>query len=99
MEIGSEQPRGARIARKHTIQGIAKRAGVGAGTVSRVLNGHPHVSRASRDKVARAVAELDYRPSPVARHLRTKRSQVVGFIADNIATTPFAGRTIEGAPA
>ncbi len=89
--------RSVAIARKHTIQDIAKRAGVGAGTVSRVLNEHPHVSEASRNKVERVIAELDYRPSLVARHMRTKQSQVIGFIADEIATTPYAGRTIEGA--
>jgi len=89
--------RGVDIARKYTIQDIAKRAGVGAGTVSRVLNEHPHVSEASRNKVERVIAELDYRPSFAARHMRTKQSQVIGFITDEIATTPFAGRTIEGA--
>lgn len=85
------------IARKPTIQNIAERAGVGAGTVSRVLNDHPHVSEASRAKVEQAIAELEYRPSFAARHLRTQQSQVIGFVADEIATTPFAGRTIEGA--
>lgn len=85
------------ISRKPTIQDIAERAGVGAGTVSRVLNEHPHVSEVSRSKVERAIADLEYRPSFAARHLRTQRSQVVGFVADEIATTPFAGRTIEGA--
>jgi len=85
------------IARKPTIQDIAERAGVGAGTVSRVLNEHPHVSEAARTKVERTMAELGYRPSFAARHLRTQKSQVIGFVADEIATTPFAGRTIEGA--
>lgn len=85
------------IARKPTIQNIAERAGVGAGTVSRVLNDHPHVSETSRTKVKQAITELEYRPSFAARHLRTQQSQVIGFVADEISTTPFAGRTIEGA--
>lgn len=80
-----------------TIQDIAKRAGVGTATVSRVLNGGQNVSEEAREKVLRSTRELGYRPSLMARNLRTQRSHVIGFISDQIATTPFAGRTIEGA--
>lgn len=86
------------MANKRTsIQDIAKHAGVGAGTVSRVLNSNPNVSAKSRDKVLRAIEELNYRPSHSARQLRTQRSHTIGFLTDYIASTPFAGAIIKGA--
>lgn len=82
---------------KHTIHDIARLAGVGAGTVSRVLNDRPNVSQATRDRVLRAIEKLDYRPSFSARHLRTRRSHLIGFITDEVATAPYAGDIIRGA--
>ncbi len=83
--------------KRTSIQDIADRAGVGRGTVSRVLNDDPHVSAEAREKVLRAIAELNYRPSYSARHMRTKRSHTIGFITDYIAATPFGGAIIKGA--
>ena len=85
------------MATKPTIQDIADRAGVGRSTVSRVLNDHPYVSEEVRTRVQRAMEELDYRPSFSARHMRTNRSQLIGFIADEVATAPYAGDIIRGA--
>jgi LacI family transcriptional regulator len=82
---------------KHTIHDIARRAGVGATTVSRVLNDHPYVSEATRKKVMDAIAALDYRPSYSARHMRTRSSRLIGFVADEVATTPWAVDMIKGA--
>ncbi len=82
---------------RHTIHDIARMAGVGAGTVSRVLNNRPNVSEATRERVLRAIRELDYRPSFSARHMRTQRSHLIGFITDEVATTPYAGDIIRGA--
>ena len=53
-----------------TIDDVAARAGVGVGTVSRVLNDSPKVSAATRERVLTAMTDLDYRPSPLARTLR-----------------------------
>ena len=47
-----------------TIRDVAKRAGVGVGTVSRVLNASPSVSQATRQKVMEAIEALDYAPNP-----------------------------------
>lgn len=63
-----------------TIADVASRAGVGAGTVSRVLNNSPAVSAATRAKVRAAIEELDYRPSALARGLSKGRCQTVGVI-------------------
>lgn len=80
-----------------TIQDVADRASVGVGTVSRVLNGHPKVSDNTRQRIEAAIAELEYHPHFAARHMRTANSQTFGFITDQIATTPFAVKLIQGA--
>jgi LacI family transcriptional regulator len=63
-----------------TIADVAARAGVGAGTVSRVLNDRPKVSAETRARVLAAIAELDYRPSAMARGLVLGRSQTIGVV-------------------
>ncbi|MDR3633211.1 MAG: LacI family DNA-binding transcriptional regulator [Isosphaeraceae bacterium] len=45
-----------------TILEVARKAGVSAGTVSRVLNGHPAVSAENQERVRRAITALDYAP-------------------------------------
>ena len=80
-----------------TIHDIARRAGVGVGTVSRVLNDSPNVSEATRTQVRQVMAEANYRPKSAAKTLRTRRSSALAFITDEIASTPFAVDTIRGA--
>lgn len=60
--------------RQPTLDEVAQRAGVSRGTVSRVINNAPYVSRTSRDAVERAIEELGYVPSAAARSLATQRS-------------------------
>jgi LacI family transcriptional regulator len=64
-----------------TIAKVAAQAGVGVGTVSRVLNGSPSVSEETRQRVLEAIAALDYQPSAVARALSTGRTNAVGVVA------------------
>jgi DNA-binding LacI/PurR family transcriptional regulator len=52
-----------------TIYDIARKAGVGIATVSRVLNGSERVADATREAVQRAMQELDFRPNRAARRL------------------------------
>lgn len=85
------------MAKKPTIQDIAKKAGVSPATVSRVLNDYEHVSEKKRMVVVQAMDELEYRPSFSARHMRTQRSQLIGLLTDEVATTPYAGDIIKGA--
>jgi LacI family transcriptional regulator len=63
-----------------TIADVAAHAGVGAGTVSRVLNNSPRVSEATRARVLAAIELLDYRPNPLARGLSTGRCQTLGVV-------------------
>ncbi|WP_441251766.1 LacI family DNA-binding transcriptional regulator [Kitasatospora sp. McL0602] len=60
---------------------VAKLAGVSHQTVSRVLNGAPHVRPDTRDRVLAAIRELDYRPNSAARALVTRRSQTLGVVS------------------
>lgn len=82
---------------KLTIKDIARHAGVGTTTVSRVLNDHPYVSDEKRLKVLAAIDELDYRPSYSARWLRSKESGLIGFLTNEVATTHYAVDIIRGA--
>lgn len=70
--------------RMTTIKEVAKRAGVSIATVSRVLNDQSNVTADARAKVMAAVQALDYRPSRVARRLRTKSTHVIGLIITDI---------------
>ena len=67
--------------RKANIYDVAKLAEVSHQTVSRVLNNHPSVKPATREKVESAIAELKYRPNQAARQLVTARSKMVGIIS------------------
>lgn len=80
-----------------TIKEVADRAGVSFKTVSRVVNGQDNVAPDTRERVLRAIEELDYRPNLAARHTRTGQSQLIGLISDEIASTPFAVNIIKGA--
>src|SRR5918997_1709659 len=64
-----------------TIARVAEEAGVGVGTVSRVLNGSPAVSATTRRRVLDAIATLDYQPSPAARALSTGRTNAIAVVA------------------
>lgn len=63
-----------------TIFDVARLAGVGIGTVSRVINDKPEVSADTRRKVLRAMDELGYVPSPHARALAGGRTHSVGLV-------------------
>ena len=64
-----------------TIYDIAERAGVGIGTVSRVLNNSPKVSEATRRKVMAVIQEMDYVPNPFARRLSLGKALSLAVIA------------------
>ncbi len=63
-----------------TIADVAAHAGVGLGTVSRVLNGSPQVSEATRTRVLASIEILEYRPNPLARGLSRGRCQTLGVV-------------------
>jgi LacI family transcriptional regulator len=78
-----------------TIASVAALAGVGVGTVSRVLNGSGAVSGSTRMRVLEAIEALDYEPSAAARALSTGRTSTVGVIAP-FFTEPSAVERLRG---
>ncbi|MFI9583466.1 LacI family DNA-binding transcriptional regulator [Streptomyces sp. NPDC052236] len=74
-----------------TIQDVAKAAGVSAMTVSNVINDHPNVRRATREKVLDAMARLDYRVNVAARNLRKGRTGTVGLAVPEVSS-PYYGQ-------
>lgn len=63
-----------------TIRTVAALANVSVGTVSRVLNNHPNVHRATRERVLDAMSRLGYRPDPNARELSTGHRPTIGLM-------------------
>ena len=78
-----------------TIKHVAARAGVSFTTVSHVVNRTRPVSEGARVRVERAIAELGYRPSAVARALKTSQTRILGVIVPNI-TNPFFSELMRG---
>ena len=83
---------------KHiSIKDIARRAGVGVSTVSRVLNDHPDASQQTRDRVLRVIREFNYRPNSRARQLVKNTAETVCFILNNRdVINPFHSRVLMG---
>ncbi|MFB4314709.1 LacI family DNA-binding transcriptional regulator [Actinomadura sp. 21ATH] len=89
-----------RSAERPTLEEVAARAGVGRGTVSRVINGSPRVSRESREAVLRAIEELGYVPNRAARTLVTRRTDTVALVVaeseQRVFDEPFFAGIIRG---
>lgn len=93
--VSSRTGAGGRV----TIREVAAAAGVSVTTVSHVLNDAPgaRVAEATRTRVKEVARELGYGPSRLAQSLRTQRTQMIGFLSEEIATTPHAGQIFVGA--
>ncbi len=59
---------------------VALRAAVSSQTVSRVINGDVHVSKKTKQRVQRAIDELNYQPNRAAQSLVTRRSNILELI-------------------
>jgi DNA-binding LacI/PurR family transcriptional regulator len=80
-----------------TIREVANLAGVAVGTVSRVVNNRPDVNPKLRERVQRALKELNYRPNAHAQSLARNSSPVVSFILSNRDFLhPFHSRVLQG---
>ncbi|NLG18525.1 MAG: LacI family transcriptional regulator [Fibrobacter sp.] len=78
-----------------TLKDIAERAGVTSATVSMVINNKPNISDATRKKVLKIAKELNYYPNVIARGLATKKSNSIGVIVPNLASS-FVVRVLQG---
>lgn len=63
-----------------TIKDVAKKAGVGIATVSRVLNNQPRVKESTRLKIQAVINDLGYTPNEIARNMTKQRSGIIGFV-------------------
>ncbi len=73
-----------------TIRDVARRAGVGQATASRVLTGSGPASAGARERVLAAAHELGYSVNRVARSLRTSRTDTIGLLISDVRN-PFFG--------
>ena len=73
-----------------TIKDVARLAGVGVGTASRVVSGKGAVAPATVEKVRKAIEELDFRPSHAARALLSGSSQTIGVFIPHLSGTFYA---------
>ncbi|GGW76605.1 LacI family DNA-binding transcriptional regulator [Streptomyces caelestis] len=87
--------------RQPTLAEVAELAGVSRSVASRALNDAPHVSRAKREAVARAVRQLGYVPNPTARALATRHTGAAALVVSgedpSIFADPFFAQVIVGA--
>lgn len=83
-----------------TLEAVAELAGVGRGTVSRVVNGAPGVSAKARAAVETAITQLNYIPNPAARSLVTSRTDCVALVIpeseSRLAAEPYFSAVIRG---
>lgn len=66
-----------------SIYDVANHAGVSHMTVSRVLNGHPNIRESTRERVLKAIDEMNYTRSSIARALATRRAMRIGVLVDS----------------
>ncbi|MFF1411526.1 LacI family DNA-binding transcriptional regulator [Streptomyces sp. NPDC058289] len=89
--------------RMPTLDEVAARAGVSRTAASRVINNAPHVSRAKREAVQRAVRELDFVPNPSAQALASRRvgAVVLAVSSDEpgLFADPFFAEVVVGVSA
>jgi DNA-binding LacI/PurR family transcriptional regulator len=87
-------------ARPPTLDEVAARAGVGRGTVSRVINGSSQVSDTTRTAVLKAVDELGYVPNRAARSLVTRATDTIALVVsesqERVFGEPFFGQIVRG---
>ena len=76
--------------KKATIKDIALHAGVSVMTVSRFFNAPDRVSSKTKDRIQKAIQDIDYHPNEIARSLVTKRTSTIGVILPDIRN-PFFG--------
>lgn len=72
-----------------TIKDIAHQAGVSISTVSRVINGNYPVRQEVREKVEKAMKDLEYHPNAIARSLRSNKTKLVALVVADLSNRFF----------
>lgn len=81
--------------KRSTLKEVAKLAGVSTATVSNALNETKYVSEEVKDKINRAIEELNYQPNIVAKSLRVQESRIIGVLISDVAN-PFFSIVVRG---
>jgi len=76
-----------------SIRDVAKRANVGATTVSRALNGTGYVAKDTRIRIEKAIKELNYMPNELARNLFRNCTGIIGVLIPDLEN-PFWGEMV-----
>jgi DNA-binding LacI/PurR family transcriptional regulator len=96
-------PQPGRPVQRPTLEAVAARAGVGRGTVSRVINGSTQVSARTREAVLSAIEDLGYIPNRAARSLVTRRTDCIALVVseseDRVFAEPFFAGVVRGVSA
>jgi DNA-binding LacI/PurR family transcriptional regulator len=71
--------------KRATIKDVALAAGVDVSTVSRAIHGNTRISAETRDRVAVAIRDLDYRPNVAARAMVTRKTHTFGFLVPDLS--------------
>ncbi|MFE5322078.1 LacI family DNA-binding transcriptional regulator [Paenibacillus sp. NPDC056579] len=79
-----------------SVKEVAQRADVSVATVSRVLNNDPTVKTLNRNKVLKAIEELNYKPNMLAKSLRKKASFTIVLVMSSMSN-PFYAGIVKGA--
>src|SRR5699024_6636407 len=72
------------MAKKATITDVARLANVSKSTVSKYLNNTPYVSEKTKEKIRKAIEELDYSPNTFARGLVNKSTKLIALVLSRI---------------
>lgn len=67
-----------------TIKEVAEKCNVSIATVSNILNGKPNASEETKKRVLKAIKELNYTPNYVAKNLKTKTTQTIGVVVEDM---------------
>ena len=78
-----------------TIKDVAKRANVSVATVSRVMNGVPTINEEMKERVEKAIIDLDYRPNKLAAGLKKNVTNTIGLVVSDISDSFIIGVTRE----
>lgn len=82
--------------KRATIKDVAEMAQVSKTTISRYLNGqYEFMSVETKEKIEKVIKELEYRPSNIARSLKTQKSGLIGCIIADIGS-PFSSIVVKG---
>jgi len=75
---------------KLTLEDIGNLADVSRATVSRVVNGHPHIRPEVRERVEQVIRETGFQPNAMARSLASSQSNTIGLFIPSMMQFIFA---------